>query len=414
MKTKPSAMVPGRGMRRAMSVFLGSAFLLLALKAGKPLQYALAVAVPLIFILAVAVIPRLFRADRLLLNLVVFLSALGVLVLCRMDVHKGLTQAINFGVGVLAMLFFIALIGRVRSWRVLAPAAGLCALLMMAVPLIIGPTVNGARAWVFIAGASIQPSELGKVALLLIIAWLLSERRVLLAIAFAAVSLLILMKQADLGTALVYYATVLIMLFASTGSLVLVAGGVAGALAGGIVGYRMYAHVRTRLRIWLDPWAHYADKGYQIVQALIAMVNGGIWGVGLGAGNAYTIPAYTTDFIFSVVLNEFGWLFGALVILLYVVILLRGVSIACRARSRFHMLLALGATSMVIIQTVIIIGGNITMMPLTGVTLPFISYGGSSLLSSLSIMGLLQGVASAADTGIQEDRALASLGEADA
>ena len=170
----------------------------------------------------------------------------------------------------------------------------------------------------------------------------------------------------------------------------------------------MYAHVRPTAHL-IDPWAHYQNKGYQIVQALIAMVNGGPWGVGLGVGNAYSVPAYTTDFIYSVVLNEFGWLFGVLVILLYVVILLRGISIASRARSKFHMLLALGASSMLIIQTVIIIGGNITMFPLTGITLPFVSYGGSSLLSSLSIMGLLQGVANATQAGLQEDQALAGV-----
>ncbi len=409
MNAEQARAMPGRGMRRAMGVFLASAFLLLALKNPVTENFVLAAAVPMIFIAAVVIIPRMFRADRLLLNLVMFLSALGVLVLCRMDVAKGLTQAINLGVGVLAMLFFIALMGRVKSWRVLAPLAGIGALGLMVVPLVLGPTINGARAWIFVGGMSIQPSEVGKVALLVVIAYLLSERKVFLSIVFAGLSLLILMRQADLGTALVYYTTVLIMLFASTGSFLLVGGGVAGAAAGGYVGYRMYAHVRDRVRIWIDPWVHYEDKGYQIVQALVAMVNGGMWGVGLGVGNAYDVPAYTTDFIFSVVLNEFGWLFGILVILLYVVILIRGISIASRARTKFHMLLALGASAMVVVQTVIIIGGNITMFPLTGVTLPFVSYGGSSLLSSLSIMGLLQGVASANDSGLEEDQALAGV-----
>ncbi len=409
MRADRASLAPVRGMRRIMAIFLASAFLLLALKTLQPISFVLALAVPLIFIAAVVIIPKLFRADRLLLNLVMFLSALGVLVLCRMDIHKGLTQAINLGIGVLAMLFFIALMGRVRSWRVLAPMGGIAALLFMMLPLLIGRTIYGAKAWLFIAGISIQPSELGKIALLVLVAHLLSERKVFLAIVFTGLALLILMKQADLGTALVYYATVLIMLFAATGNFVLVGGGLAGAMAGGWLGYRMYAHVRDRLRIWIDPWAHYQNKGYQIVQALIAMVNGGPWGVGLGVGNAYSVPAYTTDFIYSVVLNEFGWLFGVLVILLYVVILLRGISIASRARSKFHMLLALGASSMIIIQTVIIIGGNITMFPLTGITLPFVSYGGSSLLSSLSIMGLLLGVANATQAGLQEDQALAGV-----
>jgi cell division protein FtsW (lipid II flippase) len=140
---------------------------------------------------------------------------------------------------------------------------------------------------------------------------------------------------------------------------------------------------------------------------LIAIVNGGLWGTGLGLGNAYVIPANTTDFVYAIILNEFGMIFGICILAMYILLFLRGISIALRSGSRFNSLLAMGSSVLIALQAFIIIGGNINMIPLTGVTLPFISYGGTSLLSSLSIMGILQGVASLNDREVEEDRELA-------
>jgi cell division protein FtsW (lipid II flippase) len=217
-----------------------------------------------------------------------------------------------------------------------------------------------------------------------------------------------LMLQKDLGTALLYYASALILLFASTGSLTLLAGGAAGAGAGAYMGYAMFAHVKRRVAIWQDPWEDYRGAGYQIVQSLVAMANGGLWGTGLGLGDAhYVIPEAQTDFIFAIILNEFGALFGLAVVLLYVLLFLRGIGIALSARSKFHTLLALGCSCLIALQAFVIIGGNIKLIPLTGVTLPFVSYGGTSLVSSLCIMGLLQGVANDNAQGIREDSEIA-------
>ena len=172
----------------------------------------------------------------------------------------------------------------------------------------------------------------------------------------------------------------------------------------------MFAHVKRRVAIWRNPWADTSGAGYQIVQSLIAIVNGGFWGVGLGLGNASVIPEYYNDFIFSVILHEFGMLFGLIVLCMYLFIIIRGVMIARRSRTVFHALLAVGCTALIALQTFVIIGGNIKLIPLTGVTLPFISSGGTSMVSSLCVIGLLQGVASRNAAGVNEDRALAMQG----
>ncbi len=390
-----------------MVVFFTSAFMLLAVKDFNVMSISMVLIVPLIFLVSTVLIPKLFPADRLLLSLVNFLCALGVLMLYRMDPQKGFNQAINYGVGVLAMVAMILLVRHVCRWDKLIWLVVLGSIAFMATPLLFGTERYGAQAWVTVAGISIQPSEVVKIALLLVEAYLLSKRKVLAAILYAGICLGFLMLQKDLGTALVFYATAFIMLLTATGSLVLLGLGTVGAAVGGAVGYTMFSHVKKRVRIWINPWIDYRGDGYQIVQSLIAMVNGGPWGVGLGAGNAYDIPAYTTDFIFAVVMNEFGLIFGVVVILLFVALFLRGIGIALQSQTRFHMLLSLGAASIIIVQTFIIIGGNIKMIPLTGVTLPFISYGGTSLMSSMAILGLAQGVDSVNKSQLKEDEMLA-------
>ncbi len=390
-----------------VTTFFFTAFLLLALKDLKPLSWLMALIVPLILMGSTLLIPRLFPADQLLLAVVNFLCAMGVLVLYRMDAQQGLNQAINYGVAVLAMLICMAFVRMVREWRMFLVILGAVGLVLMALPVLIGTERNGARAWVNLAGMGFQPSELVKIILIVVCSVLFSRRQILRAILFGGVCLLLLMLQKDLGTALIYYGVILILLFAATRSYAYLGIGILGAAAGSMIGYSMFSHVKRRVRIWLDPWYDYNGAGYQIVQALIAMVNGGVWGLGLGLGNAYDIPANTTDFVFSIILNEFGLVFGVCVVLLYLLIFLRGIGIAMRSTSRLHSLMALGSVCLIALQTFIIIGGNIKMIPLTGVTLPFISYGGSSLISNMGLMGLLQGVASLNEDQVQEDMALA-------
>lgn len=392
-----------------IAIFLFSAFILLTIKDFSILSLSMTILVPTIFFASTVFIPRIFSADRLMLSIVNFLCALGVLILYRMSPQQGLDQAINYGISLIAMLFFIYFIRLMQKKEPVIILLVAASAVLMALPLIFGTERNGARAWVTMFGVGFQPSELVKVLMLIIEAYFLSKRKILSAALYAGFCMLMLMLQKDLGTALIYYAVILVMVYAATRNYLYMGLGFVGAIFGSVIGYNMFSHVKRRVAIWINPWIDYEGAGYQIVQSLIAMVNGGVWGTGLGLGNSYVIPAHTTDFVFSIILNEFGFIFGICVLLMYILLFLRGINIALRSNSRFNAMLALGSSSLIAFQTFIIIGGNIKMIPLTGVTLPFISYGGSSLLSSMCIMGILQGVASLNATQVQEDKELAQM-----
>ena len=352
----------------------------------------LAGAVPALVYVGVLGIPRLFPGDRLLLSLANFLCALGVLILFRLNPYRGMRQTLAYFVGVVAMLLCAVFFRVIRKWKPWVILLMIISVVLLALPLVYGTEIYGAQNWVTLFGFGFQPSELVKISLLVAVCWLLSERKVIWAVGLTGVSLGLLMLQKDLGTALLYYGTVLTALWASTGSTLLLLGGMAGAAGGAYVGYRMFAHVKKRVAVWQNPWADRQDAGYQIVQGLIAIANGGLWGLGLGLGNPKVIPASENDYIFTVICHEFGVLFGIVVLLIYLAIVLRGISIARRTDSAFYALLALSCSVMLGLQTFVIVGGNIKLIPLTGVTLPFISYGGTSLVSSLCLVGVLQGI----------------------
>ena len=402
-KRKKTRRDPARAMIAAVMVFFLLAFFQLAVKDGSWECFVLSVVVPAIIYVGSVGIPRLFPADKLLLSLTNFLCALGVLVLYRLSPERGMTQAVNYGVGVAAMIACTLLVRYMPSWRWMTVLMMLGGAGMLALPLVMGEVRNGAKGWLTIAGRSMQPSELVKLALILSVSYLLSRRKVVLSVAFAAGCLGLLMLQKDLGTALLYYGVTLVLVYAATGSLPLIGVGLAGGAGAAVIGYRMFAHVKKRVKIWLNPWADTGGDGYQIVQSLIAMVNGGAWGVGLGLGNASVIPEYYNDFIFSVILHELGLIFGLIVLCMYLFIVIRGVMIARRSRTVFHALLAVGCTALIALQAFVIIGGNIKLIPLTGVTLPFLSAGGTSMISCMGLVGILCGVNAATEDGHDAD-----------
>ena len=414
----PSRRHPDRRLVSAIMLFFFSAFLLLALKGTLRWQgFALAVAVPALIYFATMILPRFFPADKLLLAIANFLCALGVLVLYTTDLEggtsRGLQQAVYYSAGIVVMLFCILLVRYVRSWRFLIKLVMAGAAALMVLPLAIGTEQNGATNWINIAGTSLQPSELVKLALLLILAYYMSQRRFWTWLLFTGFCLGVLMLQKDLGTALIYYVTVLFLFYANTGNLPLTGLGVLGGVAAAMVGYDRFAHVKRRVAIWQNPWLYYETYGYQIAQVLMAIASGGIFGVGLGLGAPRVIPVYFTDCIFAVICEQFGIAFGILVLVMYVILILRGTSIATGARSSFLALLAMGVTVMLGVQTFVIIGGVLKLIPLTGVTMPFVSYGGTSLVSCMGLIGLLQGVASINQDELAYDYEIShSMGEA--
>ncbi len=390
-------------------VFFFLAFLLLAARDGSLTGYILCVAVPVMIFLGTHLLPKLFPADDLLLSLVNFLCALGILVLYSINPESAWHQVIAYGVGLFCMIVCIYLVRSLSSWRspvlILIPVS----LLLLALPLLSGQEINGARSWFALGWLTFQPSEIVKISAVIILSWLLTRRRLLLCLIFVAACLGILMIQKDLGTALIYYSSFLLLYWVSSGNWVVTLLGVAGGCGTAAAGYQMFAHVRRRVAAWQNPWPDYQNAGYQIAQGLMAIGSGGLFGTGLGMGSPTSIPVYSSDYIFAVICEQFGLIFGLCVLAMYAALIWRSASIASAARRRFHSLLVMGSVSVLGLQTFIIVGGVLKMIPLTGVTMPFVSYGGTSMVSSMCLAGLIQGVASLNEDHLDDDACMMRL-----
>jgi|AGTN01.1.fsa_nt_gi Bacterial cell division membrane protein len=350
--------------------------------------------------------------DRITLVICFYLSSVGLVMLARLDMETAVKQLLFLAAGCVIMFITVAVIKRTRDFgrlNYLFMAASI-GLLMFA--YVFGGVVGGAKNWVRIAGMSFQPSEIAKVLFIISSAYFFAQRRARAAlipyVAYSGLCVIILVLSNDLGAALLYAGTFLIVFFAATGRVLLTLAGLGVGAAGAVASYYVVSHVKTRVQVWHDPWAYYNTTGYQIVQGLMAIAAGGLFGAGLGLGSPNVIPVNTSDFIFAAICEEFGLLFGIITILLYLVFIIRGMIIAMNARSRFDALLVFGATCMLSLQSFIIIGGVIKMIPLTGITLPFISAGGSSLLACMCLVGIIEGVA--AKNGEGDEREIVEAG----
>lgn len=354
-------------------------------------------------------LPKIFPVDRLLLAIVNFLCALGVLVLYSTNPSMGIQQAIYYCLGTIFMLFCIIFVKYAFSWEFITLPLLIVSVILLTLPIVVGKEVNGAKNWIYISKISIQPSEIVKLSVVIISAYSMSRFRRIYWIVFLIISMVLLMLQRDLGAVLIYFTVMIFMYYASNGSKRIIAG--MGLLGMGVAvfSYNRFAHIKRRVAIWINPWVDYQNSGYQLVQSLIAIASGGVFGMGLGLGNPTVVPIYHTDFIFAVICEQFGLIFAALVLCLYGLIVIRAGFIAQTAQTRFHALLAIGCSSMIAVQTFVIISGVIKLIPLTGVTLPFVSYGGSSLISSMGIIGLLQGVAGFNRDRLKDDAYMASV-----
>ena len=337
-----------------------------------------------------------------------FLCGVGVVVLYTVSPERGARQAMFYAMGLAAMLVMSEIVFHVHHFRgltLLGMALGIGALIL---PLAFGEWNNGAKNWVSVPLlGSFQPSEIVKLSVVLALAYFFSAHRtvwqMMPALLFAAACLLLLMMHRDLGTALIYYLTTLVLFYVACGNVPLTILGLGGGAGAAVLGYQMFAHVKVRVAMWRNPWSDPTDKGYQIIQALLAIGSGGLFGVGLGQGTPEKIPAYYNDFIFAVVCEQLGQAFGVLLLAVYVLLILRGVTVVARARRSFEMLLGCGVLTMLGIQTFMIVAGVIKMIPLTGVTMPFLSYGGSSLLSCMAMIGILHGASARAQENLEED-----------
>ena len=381
-------------------MFVLSACALLSIRTGSfDIGTALfGIGVAFVILVAYNLAALIFRhVDRITLVICFFLVSVGLVTLVRLNIETAVRQLIWLSVGIVVLYLAVAVIRRAHDFGKLNYLMMAGALGLVVFTFLFARTIGGARNWVFIGSISFQPSEIAKVMFIIVSAYFFAEKRATPAIimyaAFVVTCVFVLVLSTDLGAALLYAGTFLVMFYAGTGrtGLTLLGLGVGGV--GAVASYHMFSHVRTRVEIWENPWMYHRTQGYQIVQALMAIAAGGLFGAGLGLGYPYAIPVNTSDFIFAVICEEFGIIFGIVTILMYLVFIIRGLIIAMNAGTRFDALLVFGATCMLSLQSFIIIGGVIKLIPLTGITLPFISAGGTSLVASLALVGIIEGVA---------------------
>ena len=416
MRDRARAVSRGAGFRVTLIVLLTVLFAAggLLLAAFKPQgmidTQALSLLAMLSFscVMTALVLPRRMPIDPLIMALTNFLCCVGIVVLYTVLPDRGIKQATYYVLGMAAMIVVSLVVSKVRRFHALTVFSMLFGIVLLILPLAFGQWAYGAKNWVSIpVFGSFQPSELVKLSLVLAMAYYFSAHRTVLqmmpAILFAGACLLLLMLQRDLGTALIYYATALVLFYAACGSVPLTLLGLGGGAGAAVLGYRMFAHVKARVAMWRNPWSDPLDKGYQIIQALLAIGSGGLFGVGLGQGTPEKIPAYFNDFIFAVICEQLGIVFGVLVLAVYALLIVRGVTVITSSRRSFDLLLGCGALAMLGIQTFMIVGGVIKMLPLTGVTMPFLSYGGSSMLSCMMMIGILNGIAGRSRENMEED-----------
>ncbi len=349
--------------------------------------------------------------DGVLLPIAGLLNGLGYVWIARLNEDLAALQATWTAVGIIAFVGTLALVRRTRDlerYRYTFMLAGVGLLLLPLVP-IVGKTVNGARIWVQLGPISFQPGEFAKIILAVFFASYLVEKRELLGMAANrfgpltlpdlrhfgpvvlawAASLVVMTAQRDLGSSLLFFALFVVMLWVATERASYLA--VSGLLfaGGAFAAWSLFDHVQQRIAIWLNPWSDVTDQGFQVVQATFALAWGGIAGTGPGLGNPDRIPLIETDFIFVAIGEELGLLGSVGVVVAYLLMVGTGLRIALRAEAPFNKLLATGLTTILGIQSFIIIGGVTRLVPLTGITLPFVSYGGSSLIANYVLLALL-------------------------
>jgi cell division protein FtsW (lipid II flippase) len=360
-------------------------------------------------------------ADPYLLPMAGLLTAVGVTEIYRLDPKDAFRQGMWVIIGILLFALVLLFVDyrRLESYKYLFGLAAIGLLLLPALP-IIGTTVNGARLWVHAGSLQFQPGELAKICLIVFLAGYLREKREVLAqgrlkdfgplLLIWGFAMLVLVETNDLGSALLFFGIFLAMLYAATGRLLYTGIGLGLFVAGAAVVYKSVSHVHDRVVIWLHPWTSHpvpcALNGklelrqdcasYQLVKSLYSVAAGHYGGTGLGRGTFTTtggtqlIPYLNTDFIYSALAQELGLIGVAALILIYLLFSARGMRISVTADDGFSKLLALGLTFGFALQTFIIVGGILRIIPLTGITLPFVSYGGSSVVANFILLaGLL-------------------------
>lgn len=367
----------------------------------------------LISLITYVVITLCKLGDTYLFIIISMLSSVGIIMQSRISSDNGIRQMFLYLLGVVcffAVLFLYRwLHSHLRKYTLIYWGVSLFLFILTA---IFGTVRNGSKNWIVISGVSIQPSEFIRILFVLSLAAIftnarnsakkkkksdlevknLRRMRLGLAAVISFSNAMCLFLQREWGIALLFFAIYLSYLYIYGESKMFFAANILMVMAAAFVGVRFMSHIQVRVETWLDPFKDITGKGYQITQSLFAIGAGGFTGSGIGGGSPYFIPVVSSDFIFAAICEEMGVLGGVAIIMLYFLLVYRGFKIALSSTNEFNKAVAVGLSVMLGVQTFIIVGGVTKLIPLTGITLPFISYGGSSMLTTFIVMGMLQAI----------------------
>lgn len=372
-------------------------YLTICLKTGK-IEYIFFFAFQQIALFTAIVLYHMIypKANRLLINNMCMLLSISFVILTRLSYEKSIRQFLIVVVSLAVSLSIPYFVQKLKTVKMLTWVYGLAGIAALLLVLVLGSATNGSKISFRIAGISFQPSEFVKILFVLCIASLLyeSERfvNVVLSALIAGVHVVILVLSRDLGSAVIYFVAYVILLYVATRRWIYLLAGLLCGSAGSVLAYHLFRHVQVRVQAWRDPWSVIDTAGYQITQSLFAIGCGNWFGLGLYQGAPKAIPYVETDFAFSAISEELGLLFALCLILVCLSCFIMFMNIAVKLQNKFYRLLAVGFGSTYIFQIFLTIGGGTKFIPLTGVTLPLISYGGSSVFATIIMFSMVEGL----------------------
>ena len=389
----------GSYIRQNLLMFLVhfSCFLVICFETGK-LEYLLFYVLQQILLFATIVLFRMVYpgGNRLIINNMCMLLSIGFIILSRLSFEKAIKQFFIVTVSIIIGMLIPFFIHKLKFLKSLTWVYAAVGILAIGIVLILGSTTYGSKISYSIAGVTFQPSEFVKIIFVFFLASALSESHDLFRVALTAVvagaHVLILVASKDLGSALIFFIVYVMMVFIATGNWVYLFLGSAGGCGAAVIAYQLFSHVQVRVLAWKDPFSCIDDAGYQITQSLFAISSGGWFGLGLFRGTPDSIPFVEADFVFSAVAEELGIAFSMCMILICISCFIMFMNIAMRLQDKFYQLIAFGLGVTYIFQVFLTIGGGTKFIPMTGITLPFISYGGSSVLTTLVMFFIIEGL----------------------
>lgn len=351
----------------------------------------------LFYIVFILLYQKIYQGlSKLILNNMMLCIMIGFIMQIRLNADNAFRQLLMAGVAMSVCLLVPYLIERFTIWEKLAIPYALAGVGLLMLVFVIGVEHYGAKNWISLAGFELQPSEFVKILYVFFIAAMLSKRTdfkwVVLIAVLAAAHVGVLVLEKDLGGALIYFFTFLMMVYVATGQWWYILAGLGFGAGAAVVAHKLFTHVQIRVLAWKDPWKYINDSGYQICRSLFAIGTGGIMGMGLGQGLPTSVPVVESDFIFSAISEELGVAFAICLILVYISSFIMFVNIAMKMKKTFYKLCAFGLGVVLVFQVFICIGGATKFIPSTGVTLPLVSYGGSSIIATILIFAVIQGM----------------------